>query len=102
METLIQSNPAGSKPKVTETAVSKIDNKHAMQSTQSPGHVIKGINLPVMSPKHAASSMLPVAKRILDELLLECILKTKKIAIPEAAVQEQKSAGRFYRCTHQA
>ena len=94
METLIQSNPAGSKPKVTETAVSKID-KHAMQSTQLPGHVIKGINLPVMSIKHAPSSVSPLAKRILDELILECTLKTKKVAIPEVARQGQSSAGRF-------
>ena len=102
MEALIQSNPAGSKPKVTETAVSKIDNKHALQSAQLPGHVIKEINPPVLSPKHAASSVSPVAKRVLDELILECTLKTKKVAIPEAAVQGQSSAGKLYRCINQA
>ena len=93
METLIESNAAASKPKVTENAVSKIDNKHAMQPPQLPGHVIKEINSPAVSS---------VAKRVLHEVILERTLKTKKVAIPEAAVQEQSSAGKLYKCTNQA
>ena len=66
-----------------------------MQSTKLPGHVIKEINPPVMSPKHAPRSVSPLARKVLDELILECTLKTKKVAVPEHAVQGQSSIGRF-------
>ena len=68
--------------------------------THLPGHVIKEINPPLMSTKHAASSVSPLAKRILDELILECTSKTKKVTIPGPAMEEQSSAGKFYTYTN--